>query len=163
MCTGITHRKLWALDTFERACMALGTDVLTGRAYVEAAQLCMGKAEECGEAGGATSTQRIIAGVAVEAEGIMGADSVLNSGNLICCFHLLLFHVHFDLHSGAAPPKAGRNQSKITPYFIDWQYICIGKGVQDLVFFMIESFEIDTINKYKNIFKYYYYIKLIEN
>ena len=28
---------------------------------------------------------------------------------------------------------------------------------------MIESFEIDTINKYKNIFKDYYYIKLIEN
>lgn len=49
------------------------------------------------------------------------------------------------------------------PYFIDWQYICIGKGVQDLVFFMIESFEIETINKYKNIFKDYYYIKLIEN
>jgi HAD superfamily hydrolase (TIGR01509 family) len=49
------------------------------------------------------------------------------------------------------------------PYFIDWQYICIGKGVQDLVFFMIESFEIETINKYKNIFKDYYYIKLLEN
>ena len=49
------------------------------------------------------------------------------------------------------------------PYFIDWQYICEGKGVQDLVFFMIESFEIVTINKYKNIFKDYYYIKLIEN
>jgi len=49
------------------------------------------------------------------------------------------------------------------PYFIDWQYICEGKGVQDLVFFMIESFEIDTINKYKNIFKDYYYVKLLEN
>lgn len=49
------------------------------------------------------------------------------------------------------------------PYFIDWQYICYGKGVQDLVFFMIESFEIETINKYKNIFKDYYYIKLLEN
>ena len=48
------------------------------------------------------------------------------------------------------------------PYFIDWQYICEGKGVQDLVFFMIESFEIETINKYKSIFKEYYYIKLIE-
>ena len=48
------------------------------------------------------------------------------------------------------------------PYFIDWQYICEGKGVQDLVFFMIESFEIETINKYKTIFKDYYYIKLIE-
>jgi HAD superfamily hydrolase (TIGR01509 family) len=49
------------------------------------------------------------------------------------------------------------------PYFIDWQYICEGKGVQDLVFFMIESFEIETINKYKNIFKDYYYVKLLEN
>jgi len=49
------------------------------------------------------------------------------------------------------------------PYFIDWQYICIGKGVQDLVFFMIESFEINKINIYKNIFKEYYYIKLLEN
>jgi hypothetical protein len=28
---------------------------------------------------------------------------------------------------------------------------------------MIESFEIETINKYKNIFKDYYYIKLLEN
>jgi len=49
------------------------------------------------------------------------------------------------------------------PYFIDWQYLSIGKGVQDLVFFMIESFEIDIINKYKNIFKDYYYVKLQEN
>jgi len=48
------------------------------------------------------------------------------------------------------------------PYFIDWQYICEGKGVQDLVFFMIESFEIETINQYKNIFKDYYYVKLKE-
>ncbi len=48
------------------------------------------------------------------------------------------------------------------PYFIDWQYVSIGKGVQDLVFFMIESFEINKINLYKNIFKNYYYAKLIE-
>lgn len=48
-------------------------------------------------------------------------------------------------------------------YFIDWQYIIIGKGVQDLVFFMIESFDIDIINKYKTLFKEYYYIKLLQN
>jgi len=57
----------------------------------------------------------------------------------------------------------GINGENYEPYFIDWQYICEGKGVQDLVFFMIESFEIPIINKYKNIFKDYYYIKLIEN
>jgi len=48
------------------------------------------------------------------------------------------------------------------PYFIDWQYISEGKGVQDLVFFMIESFDTQTINKYKQLFKDYYYIKLGE-
>jgi len=49
------------------------------------------------------------------------------------------------------------------PYFIDWQYIVLGKGVQDLVFFMIESFDISKMKIYKNMFKEYYYIKLIEN
>jgi HAD superfamily hydrolase (TIGR01509 family) len=48
------------------------------------------------------------------------------------------------------------------PYFIDWQYIAYGKGVQDIVFFMIESFTKDNIMKYMNLFKNYYYIKLIE-
>ena len=56
-----------------------------------------------------------------------------------------------------------QNGDNYEPYFIDWQYISEGKGVQDLVFFMIESFEIETINKYKNIFKDYYYVKLLEN
>jgi len=55
------------------------------------------------------------------------------------------------------------NDNLYEPYFIDWQYICLGKGVQDLVFFMIESFEIETINKYKILFKEYYYLKLLEN
>ena len=49
------------------------------------------------------------------------------------------------------------------PYFIDWQYICIGKGVQDLVFFLIESFDVETIRKYKPLFKQHYYLKLQEN
>ena len=49
------------------------------------------------------------------------------------------------------------------PVFIDWQYIALGKGVQDLVFFMIESFDSNKIKIYKNLFKEYYYVKLIEN
>jgi thiamine kinase-like enzyme len=49
------------------------------------------------------------------------------------------------------------------PYFIDWQYITNGKGVQDLVFFMIESFDIDKMKLYKSLFKEYYYIKIIGN
>ena len=39
------------------------------------------------------------------------------------------------------------------PYFIDWQYVCICKGVQDLVFFMIESFSVDKLNLYYDMFK----------
>ena len=49
------------------------------------------------------------------------------------------------------------------PYFLDWQYIANGKGVQDLIFFIIESFDIDKIKIVFPIFKHYYYIKLIEN
>jgi HAD superfamily hydrolase (TIGR01509 family) len=48
------------------------------------------------------------------------------------------------------------------PYFIDWQHCAIGKGTQDLIFFLLESFDITNI---KNIFylaKYYYYNKIIE-
>jgi HAD superfamily hydrolase (TIGR01509 family) len=45
-------------------------------------------------------------------------------------------------------------------YFIDWQYITRGKGPQDLVFFMIESFSPNNIKKYYTIFKEYYYLSL---
>jgi hypothetical protein len=31
------------------------------------------------------------------------------------------------------------------PYFIDWQHCAIGKGVQDLIFFILESFDIINI------------------
>jgi hypothetical protein len=48
------------------------------------------------------------------------------------------------------------------PYFIDWQYICIGKGVQDIVFFLIESFTIENIRLYYPIFIQYYYVKLVQ-
>jgi len=48
------------------------------------------------------------------------------------------------------------------PYFLDWQYICVGKGAQDLVFFMIESFDSDIIHNYHILFKEYYYRKLLE-
>jgi len=53
-------------------------------------------------------------------------------------------------------------KNKYEPCFIDWQYISYGKGVQDLVFFMIESFDIEKMRIYKNLFKEYYYVKLLE-
>ena len=49
------------------------------------------------------------------------------------------------------------------PVFLDWQYIAIGKGIQDVIFFLIESFDLDNIKINFPIFKHYYYRKLIEN
>jgi hypothetical protein len=48
------------------------------------------------------------------------------------------------------------------PTFLDWQYIAIGKGVQDMIFFLIESFDLDNIKLFYPIFKNYYYKKLKE-
>lgn len=61
-----------------------------------------------------------------------------------------------------APPAAG-DQKEYEPYFIDWQYIAHGKGVQDLVFFMIESFEVSSMQRYNILLKHYYYAKLTEH
>ena len=49
-----------------------------------------------------------------------------------------------------------------TPCFIDWQYIAHGKGVQDIVFFMIESFSPERMKHLYPLFKNYYYVKLLE-
>jgi len=54
------------------------------------------------------------------------------------------------------------NDNAYIPYFIDWQYISNGKGVQDIVFLLIESFDTDKISLYIPLFKNYYYIKLLE-
>ena len=48
------------------------------------------------------------------------------------------------------------------PWFIDWQHCAIGKGVQDLVFFIIESFQMTNIKSIFHLTKQYYYIKLSE-
>jgi HAD superfamily hydrolase (TIGR01509 family) len=78
----------------------------------------------------------------------------LSDKNLTLC--------HGDVKSANIFYKIINNES-YEPYFIDWQYIILGKGVQDLVFFMIESFETDKMKIYKNLFKEYYYVKLLEN
>jgi HAD superfamily hydrolase (TIGR01509 family) len=48
------------------------------------------------------------------------------------------------------------------PYFLDWQHCAWGKGVQDLVFFIIESFDITHIKVLFPLFKHYYYKKLVD-
>jgi HAD superfamily hydrolase (TIGR01509 family) len=48
------------------------------------------------------------------------------------------------------------------PYFLDWQHCGIGKGAQDMVFFLIESFDINGMRCNYPLFKNYYYKKLVE-
>jgi beta-phosphoglucomutase len=48
------------------------------------------------------------------------------------------------------------------PYFLDWQHCAMGKGVQDVIFFIIESFDLKQIPIVFGIIKHYYYKKLIE-
>jgi hypothetical protein len=80
----------------------------------------------------------------------------LSKNNITLC--------HGDVKSGNIfYKKEYDNSNKYTPYFIDWQYIINGKGVQDLVFFIIESFNKETINKYATLFKHYYHCQLFEN
>jgi HAD superfamily hydrolase (TIGR01509 family) len=79
----------------------------------------------------------------------------LSNNNLTLC--------HGDVKSGNIFYKKDTTTNSYLPYFIDWQYIINGKGVQDLVFFIIESFNKETINKYSVLFKHYYYIQLLEN
>lgn len=47
-------------------------------------------------------------------------------------------------------------------YFLDWQHCAMGKGVQDVIFFIIESFDLKQIPIVFGIIKYYYYKKLVE-
>lgn len=49
------------------------------------------------------------------------------------------------------------------PWFLDWQYVSKGKGVQDLVFFLIESFSAENAIRFDKLFSEYYYVKLTEN
>lgn len=48
------------------------------------------------------------------------------------------------------------------PIFLDWQHCLCGKGTQDLIFFIIESFDISQLDIVYNLFTSYYYKKIQE-
>lgn len=54
------------------------------------------------------------------------------------------------------------NESK-DPIFLDWQYVSVGRGVQDVVFFILESFEIHALPWIMPLLKNYYYVQLKEH
>jgi len=71
-----------------------------------------------------------------------------------------LTFIHGDLKS---PNIFYDSLNNNNPCFIDWQHCCIGKGVQDLIFFIIESFDVEQIKHIFPIFKNYYYYKIIQS
>ena len=75
-------------------------------------------------------------------------EDQLSNGNLTLC--------HGDFKS----PNIFYHVKDNNIILIDWQYIMYSKGVQDLIFFMIESFEINKINQLFNLLTNYYYIQL---
>ena len=67
------------------------------------------------------------------------------------------------IHGDIKSPNIFYNlDANYSPVFLDWQYVAIGKGIQDVVFFLIESFQLDRIQLYYTIFKNYYYQVLIQ-
>lgn len=72
--------------------------------------------------------------------------------------------IHGDIKSAnifyrlpSSSSSSATDNHLIEPYFIDWQYICHGKGAQDLAFFMIESFSTGTLVRHFKEFKRHYY------
>jgi HAD superfamily hydrolase (TIGR01509 family) len=74
------------------------------------------------------------------------------------CNNNLTF-IHGDIKS---PNIFYDTKNNYEPYFLDWQHCAIGKGVQDLIFFIVESFDINNVILSYNLFKPYYYKKLLE-
>ena len=70
-----------------------------------------------------------------------------------------LTFIHGDIKS---PNIFYDTENDCEPYFIDWQHCAIGKGVQDLIFFIIESFDIVNMKSVFNLTKEYYYKKIVE-
>ena len=70
-----------------------------------------------------------------------------------------LTFIHGDIKS---PNIFYDTENGYEPCFIDWQHCAIGKGTQDLMFFIIESFDIINIKSIFYLTKEYYYKKLLE-
>ena len=99
---------------------------------------------------------------------ILNENQIKKSEEIYCNFQEIqsrfsqgnnLTFIHGDIKS---PNVFYDIENNYEPYFIDWQHCAIGKGVQDLIFFIIESFDIINVKITFNLLKNYYYKKLIE-
>ena len=99
-----------------------------------------------------TDSQKILSRTI--AESFSQIQRELSVGALTLC--------HGDVKSANICYCRSERGGEVEPWFLDWQYITFGKGVQDLVFFIIESFDIDHARQYRKLFREYYFVKLAE-
>jgi len=69
---------------------------------------------------------------------------------------------HTFNHGDVKPPNMFMMPGEM-PAFIDWQYTAVGKGCQDIVFFLIEGYEIDECRRLEPIVMQHYHAALVHH
>ena len=69
---------------------------------------------------------------------------------------------HTFNHGDVKPPNMFMMPGDV-PAFIDWQYTAVGKGCQDIVFFLIEGYDIAECRRLEPIVMQHYHAALVHN
>ena len=69
---------------------------------------------------------------------------------------------HTFNHGDVKPPNMFMMPGE-HPAFIDWQYTAVGKGCQDIVFFLIEGYEVEECRRLEPIVLAHYHASLVHN
>jgi len=69
---------------------------------------------------------------------------------------------HTFNHGDVKPPNMFMMPGDL-PAFIDWQYTAVGKGCQDIVFFLIEGYDVDECRRLEPIVMAHYHASLVQN
>lgn len=100
-----------------------------------------------------TDRQRELGRLVVERFDDVQARMAVDDGHLTLC--------HGDIKAGNIVFDAAG--STHDPLFLDWQHVAHGRGVQDLVFLLIESFDVDAMAMRTELLKRFYHLKLQEH
>jgi len=69
---------------------------------------------------------------------------------------------HTFNHGDVKPPNMFMMPGEV-PAFIDWQYTAVGKGCQDIAFFLIEGYDIDECRRLEPIVMAHYHAALVQH
>ena len=68
---------------------------------------------------------------------------------------------HTFNHGDVKPPNMFMMQGN-TPAFIDWQYTAVGKGCQDILFFLVEGYDVAECRRLEPIVMAHYHASLVQ-